>query len=412
MTAPSVLLLIPASSYRTHDFLEAAHALDLEVHVGTDQPQVLAEVVPDRTLVLNFGAVEAALQAITELHAQNPLSLVFGVDDESVELAAQANQRLRLPHNSPESVSLTRDKFRMRQRLAQAGLASPGFQRFSVAANPETLIEAIRYPCVLKPTFLAASQGVIRADAPGEFLAAFRTLQELLADRELRERGGERAEWLLVEDYLPGSEVSLEGVLNEGWLQTLALFDKPDPLEGPTFAETLYVSPSRLPEAVQQRVRKEVEQTVQALGLTTGPVHAEARIHQGKVWMLECAARTIGGLCSRMLAFSGGMSLEELILRHALGRDVQATQTTSRACGALMLPIPKSGTLRSIEDWEAVRAIPGVVEAVQSLPNETAVRPLPHDARYLGFVLARGETPEAVETTLREAWEQLRIEIT
>ena len=128
--------------------------------------------------------------------------------------------------------------------------------------------------------------------------------------------------------------------------------------------------------------------------------------------MLECAARTIGGLCSRMLAFSGGMSLEELILRHTLGRDVQATQTTSRACGALMLPIPKSGTLRSIEDWEVVRAIPGVVEAVQSLPNETAVRPLPHDARYLGFVLARGETPEAVETTLREAWEQLRIEIT
>ena len=394
MTAPAVLLLIPASSYRTHDFLEAAHALDLEVHVGTDQPQVLAELVPERTLVLDFGETEISLTAISELHSRHPLRVVLGVDDESVELAAQANQRLRIPHNSPTSVSLTRDKFRMRQCLAKAGLASPGFQRFSVASDPETLRASIRYPCVLKPTFLAASQGVLRANAPDEFSTAFRTLQEMLADPELRKRGGERAKWVLVEDYLPGREVSLEGVLTDGRLQTLALFDKPDPLTGPTFAEMLYVAPSRLPEAVQQRIRKEVEQTAQALGLTTGPVHAEARIHQGKVWMLECAARTIGGLCSRMLAFSGGMSLETLILRHAL-----------------MLPIPKDGTLHTIVGWDAVREISGVLEAVQSLPNGTTVRALPHDARYLGFVLVREKTPAAVEAALRKAWTQLQIEI-
>ena len=411
MTAPAVLLLIPASSYRTHDFLEAAHALDLEVHVGTDQPQVLAELVPERTLVLDFGETEISLTAISELHSRHPLRVVLGVDDESVELAAQANQRLRIPHNSPTSVSLTRDKFRMRQCLAKAGLASPGFQRFPVASDPETLRASIRYPCVLKPTFLAASQGVLRADAPDEFSTAFRTLQEMLADPELRKRGGERAKWVLVEDYLPGREVSLEGVLTDGRLQTLALFDKPDPLTGPTFAETLYVAPSRLPEAVQQRIRKEVEQTAQALGLTTGPVHAEARIHQGKVWMLECAARTIGGLCSRMLAFSGGMSLETLILRHALGRDMQTAQTTSHACGALMLPIPKDGTLHNIVGWDAVREISGVLEAVQSLPNGTTVRALPHDARYLGFVLVREKTPAAVEAALRKAWTQLQIEI-
>ena len=411
MTTPVVLLLIPASSYRTHDFLEAAHALDLEVQVGTDQSQVLAEVVPDRTLVLDFFEAEIALAAIAELHSRHPLSVVLGVDDESVELAAQANQRLRIPHNSPTSVSLTRDKFWMRQCLAKAGLASPGFQRFSVASDPETLRDSIRYPCVLKPTFLAASQGVIRADAPGEFNTAFRSLQELLADPELQKRGGERAKWVLVEDYLPGLEVSLEGVLTDGCLQTLALFDKPDPLTGPTFAETLYVAPSRLPETVQQCVRKAVEQTAQALGLTTGPVHAEARVHQGKVWMLECAARTIGGLCSRMLAFSGGMSLEALILRHALGRDIQTAQTISNACGVLMLPVPKDGTLHTIAGWDTVREISGVEAAVQSLPNGTAVRTLPHDARYLGFVLVREKTPAAVETTLREAWTQLQVEI-
>ena len=411
MTTPAVLLLIPASSYRTHDFLEAAHALDLEVQVGTDQSQVLAEVVPDRTLVLDFFEAEIALAAIAELHSRHPLSVVLGVDDESVELAAQANQRLRIPHNSPTSVSLTRDKFGMRQCLAKAGLASPGFQRFSVASDPETLRDSIRYPCVLKPTFLAASQGVIRADAPGEFNTAFRSLQELLADPELQKRGGERAKWVLVEDYLPGLEVSLEGVLTDGCLQTLALFDKPDPLTGPTFAETLYVAPSRLPETVQQCVRKAVEQTAQALGLTTGPVHAEARVHQGKVWMLECAARTIGGLCSRMLAFSGGMSLEALILRHALGRDIQTAQTISNACGVLMLPVPKDGTLHTIAGWDTVREISGVEAAVQSLPNGTAVRTLPHDARYLGFVLEREKTPAAVETTLREAWTQLQVEI-
>ncbi|MDP7156875.1 MAG: ATP-grasp domain-containing protein, partial [SAR324 cluster bacterium] len=366
---------------------------------------------PDRTLVLDFFEAEIALAAIAELHSRHPLSVVLGVDDESVELAAQANQRLRIPHNSPTSVSLTRDKFGMRQCLAKAGLASPGFQRFSVASDPETLRDSIRYPCVLKPTFLAASQGVIRADAPGEFNTAFRSLQELLADPELQKRGGERAKWVLVEDYLPGLEVSLEGVLTDGCLQTLALFDKPDPLTGPTFAETLYVAPSRLPETVQQCVRKAVEQTAQALGLTTGPVHAEARVHQGKVWMLECAARTIGGLCSRMLAFSGGMSLEALILRHALGRDIQTAQTISNACGALMLPVPKDGTLHTIAGWDTVREISGVEAAVQSLPNGTAVRTLPHDARYLGFVLVREKTPAAVETTLREAWTQLQVEI-
>lgn len=411
MRIPVVLLLIPASSYRTHDFLEAAHALGLEVHVGTDQPQVLAEVVPEQTLVLDFGDTESAGAAIAELHTRHPFSVVLGVDDESVELAAQASQCLGLPHNSPESVALTRDKFRMRQCLASAGLASPNFQRFPVASDPETLLDSIRYPCVLKPLFLAGSQGVMRADSPDGFCAAFRTLQELLAAPELQKRGGERAGWVLVEDYLPGREVSLEGVLTHGRLQTLALFDKPDPLEGPIFAETLYVSPSRLPQALQQRIQAVVEQTAQALGLTTGPVHAEARVHQGNVWMLECAARTIGGLCARMLAFSGGMSLEELILRHALGRNIQTAQTTANACGALMLPIPKSGTLQGIEGWEAVREISGVLEAVPSLPNGTEVRPLPHDARYLGFVLVRGTTPEAVEATLREAWAQLRIEI-
>src|SRR5258705_5865076 len=253
-----------------------------------------------------------------------PLRAVVGVEDATTFLAAMASEALGLPHNPVESVRATRDKHRMREILRAAHVPVPQFLRCSVAEDPMETARRVAYPCVLKPLFLSASRGVIRADRPEEFVAAFLRVKTLLSLPEVARKGGESARWILAESYIHGSEVALEGLLVGGALRELALFDKPEPLEGPFFEETIYVTPSRLPQAVRREIFACAARTASALGLREGPIHAELRINAEGVWPLEVAARSIGGLCSRTLRFGAGVSLEELILRHALGTNLNS----------------------------------------------------------------------------------------
>ena len=406
-----LLLLMSTTTYRAGAFLEAAQRLGVPAVVGSDHPQVLEAANPAGHLTIDFGAPEEAAQAIVAFARGVPIRAVIAADDDGVVLASRAAAALGLPHNPVGAVAAARNKLQMREVLAKAGLPSPRFAAFSIEENPERVARRVTFPCVLKPLFLSASRGVIRANDPADFVAAFRRIEAILRRPEVAAQGGAPARRILVERYLPGIEVALEGLLTKGELRVLALFDKPDPLEGPFFEETIYVTPSRMPATAQESIVACAAAAVAALGLTHGPVHAELRWNEEGPWILEIAPRSIGGLCSRVLRFGAGISLEELLLRHALGSDVDSLAREERAAGVMMVPIPRAGILSEVRGQEEARAVPGVEEILLTIPVGQPVVPLPEGSRYLGFIFARDDSPERVEAALREAHRRLTFTI-
>ena len=405
-----VLLLVPTTSYRIGDFLLAAERLGVAVAVGSDQRQVLEQYSKGRTVTLDFVDVDRGVAQIVGFSRDHPLAAIVGVDEETTLLSAVASQALGLKHSTPESVKASGNKHRFRTRLANSGLLAPRFTLFSVGDDPVQAGRRTSYPVVLKPLALAASRGVIRADDPKQFAAAFRRIRAILDQRQ-GQGHGEARRHILAEEYVPGDEVALEGLLEEGHLTVLALFDKPDPLEGPFFEETLYVTPSRLPDDVQDTIAETVTRAVATLGLREGPIHAEMRVNEKGVWLIEVAARSIGGFCSRALRFGPHGRLEDLILRHALGLPVPAVELERPASGAMMIPIPAAGVLRRVSGIEAARALANVDGVTISVPLGETLVPLPEGNRYLGFIFASGDTPESVEAALRRAHRQLEFTV-
>ena len=400
-----VLLLMTTRTYRAWAFLEAARRLGVDVVVGSEQHRSPASRSRHTTLTLDFGRPTQVVRRILAFAEDHPLDAVVGVDDDTTILAALAAAALGLPHNSVESVLATRDKYRMRRLLASAGLPSPRFKRLSTAVDPAVVARRAPYPCVLKPVALSGSRGVIRANAPDEFVDAFRRIVAML------EADGTGHRHLLLETFLPGPEVALEGLLTGGKLRVLALFDKPDPLDGPYFEETLYVTPSRLPTTVQEAVAAATSRAAEALGLREGPLHAELRLGEGGPYIIEVAARSIGGLCSSILRFGTNVTLEELIVHHALGAEDRTLEREWRAAGVMMLPIPHAGIFRAFCGREEALCVPGIEEVAITMPLGQCVVPLPEGDRYLGFIFARGETSADVEAALREAHRHLELVI-
>lgn len=409
---PRLLLLMSTTTYRAHDFLAAAQRLGIDAVIGSDQQQVLAELTPGRTLTLDFLQPAEETQKIVAFARQRPLDAIVAVDDDGALLAAMASELLDLPHNASDAVAAARNKYLTRHVLAQADLPSPSFWCFPIDAEALSIAREICFPCVVKPLFLSASRGVIRANDSAQFVAAFERVKALLNTPEIAQRGGALAQQILVETFIPGQEVALEGLLIGGELKVLALFDKPDPLDGPFFEETLYITPSRLPADVQTAIAMRSAQAAEALDLRTGPIHAELRLHEADAWVLEVAPRSIGGLCSRTLRFGAGLSLEELILQQALGIDPTQQAREQLASGVMMLPIPQGGILRAVHGQEAARNTPGIEELDITVPLGQEVIPLPEGDRYLGFLFARAATPAAVEAALRDAHRHLNIVIT
>lgn len=392
-----VLLLLPTATYRAPDFLAAAEALDAEVVVASDRQQALVGVMGDRAVRVNLQRpAEAADDLVAHTH-RTPVDAIVAVDDQGVDVAALAAARLGLAHNPPEAVAATRNKAQLRRIWEEAGLRQPDFAVAGADDDVAALVERVGAPCVVKPVSLSASRGVIRAENPAEGATAAARTRAILAEE------GQKDAPLLVESYVAGDELAVEGLLSSGELSTLAVFDKPDPLEGPYFEETIFVTPSRLDPVTQKAVRTAVEDAAAALGLVEGPLHAEVRVGEDGVWLLELAARSIGGLCARTLRFGAGISLEEVILRHALGLPLEDLSRPEAASGVMMLPIPRAGRLVEVRGQDAATLVPGVVGLDISVNPGSHVRPLPEGDRYLGFLFARGETPEGVADTLRIA---------
>jgi biotin carboxylase len=406
-----VLILVTTASYRAGAFLDAARSLGVEAVVGTDQPQSLAGLNPAGHLVLDYASTGRAVEAIRAFAQRHPLDAVVAADDEGVAIAAAAARALGCPHHSPPAARAARDKRATRETLARAGIPSPRFRCLATGADPRGAARRAAYPCVLKPLFLSASRGVIRADDAAGFLAAFHRIEALLARPEVAAAGGPLAREILVEDYVPGVEVALEGLVSRGRLRPLAIFDKPDPLVGPYFEESIYVTPSRLPAAAREEIVSTTARAAAALGLAEGPVHAELRWNERGAWPLEIAPRSIGGLCSRALRFGDGVSLESLILRHALGMATESLAREPLASGVMMIPIPRGGELRAVRGIDAARGVARVEEIRITVPVGQALVPPPEGDRYLGFIFARGQEPAEVEAALRAAHGLLEFEI-
>ena len=402
-----VLLLVPSASYRASDFLEAARALDLQVIIGCNEPLVLG--ADGASVQICLEDPDAAAEQIVALDGKSPLDAVVAVDDQGTAVAARAAQRLGLRSNSPEAVAATRDKLRMRLSLHGAEVSQPGFAALppnAGAAELARLAGTVGLPLVVKPTSLSGSQGVIRADTVEQALAAAERTRSIAL-----KAGAPPEQPLLLEEFVPGPEVALEGVLTDGELTVLAVFDKPDPLEGPFFEETIYVTPSRLKAGDLRAVTMTTQAATRALKLRQGPIHAELRVREGRAWVIEVAARSIGGLCSRTLSFGTGMSLEYLILAHALGRPVASLKRATGAAGVLMLPISTGGILAEVAGRERALALKGVVGIEVTIAPGRRLVPLPEGNRYLGFVFARGEKPEEVEACLRGALALLEVRL-
>ncbi len=382
--------------------------------MGADDAPVLGE--GDRTVAVPLADVEASLHTIDELDRRRGIDAVVAVDDRGVVVAAEAGARLGFPHSPPDAVAATRDKAEMRRRLAAGEVSQPRFG---------TTAAQVGFPCVVKPTGLSGSQGVIRCNNPAELTAARERIAQF---------------WdgpLIIEEYVPGTEVALEGLLRDGVLEVLAVFDKPDALEGPYFEETIYVTPSRLPAATLSAVATASERAARALGLTEGPVHAEVRISnetvskaavgrppspghpidrgrssEVRIWVIEVAARSIGGLCARTLRFGAGISLEEVILRHALGMSLDGLAREQTAAGVMMLPIARGGVLEDVRGRDDALAVGGIVGLEITVPIGRTINPLPEGDRYLGFLFARADTPAEVEAALRAAAAHIDMVIT
>ncbi len=415
MTAPRLLLLAPTQSYRTDDFLAAAARLGVPVVVGTDRCHCIEETFGEEQGLwsLDYRKPEHAAEQIAEAARREPVGGIVPVNETTAVIAALAARRLGLPWNPPEAALRTADKGAQRSRLAEAGLPVPSFHAFRLDEDPARAAEAVGYPCVLKPVGLSASRGVIRADDPDGFVAAWRRIERILrAARTERRAAGEGAgRTLLVESFVPGAEVAVEGLLRGGALELLALFDKPDPLDGPYFEETIYVTPSRHPAPLRAEVERLTGEACRALGLAEGPVHAELRLSPSGPVILEVAARSIGGLCARTLRFGAGISLEELLVCHALRLPIASLRRERRAAGVMMIPIPRAGTLHGVAGVEEARAVAGVEDVVVTAQPGREVAPLPEGDSYFGFIFARGEAPAEVEAALREAHARLRIDI-
>ena len=377
--------------------MAAAGALGVDVVVGSEFRQAMAAAMGDRSIVVPLADPDAAVAAIVALHDRSPLDAVVAVDDQGVLIAARAGERLGLKHNPPDAVAATRDKLAMRTRLAATGIRQPDWRAARSSAEVREAAQEIGPPVVVKPLSLSASRGVIRADDPVQAEGAARRIEAILDEEGSDDRR------LLVERFVPGAEVAVEAILRGGILQVLAIFDKPDPLDGPYFEETIYVTPSRHSESLQARILESAARAASGLGLVEGPVHAELRLPPGEEpVVLELAARSIGGLCARSLRFGLGVSLEQIILAHALDLEVD-TRRESVASGVMMLPISEAGVLQEVKGQEAARAVAGIVGLELTVNPGRPVRPLPEADRYLGFLFAKAATPAEVEAALRAA---------
>lgn len=406
-TRDRVLVIAPHGSYRTAPFITAAKKLNVDVLIASQgEHSIVSDYV--QGLHVDFSNAEHAIETILGEANQSKFSGIIGTDDVTTELAAKVAEKLSLPHNDPQAVKVAQRKDLARLILRKSNLKIPLFDLLNTKKSlPEQNI-TVNFPAVIKPVALSASRGVIRVNDNKELEQAVKRVSQMLsAELHLKD---EVKNTLLLEEFIPGKEIAIEGMLHHGELDVLAVFDKPDPLDGPFFEETYYITPTSYSEEIQKEIKQTVLASCLAYGLKEGPIHAECRINKNGVWILEVAARTIGGMCGRLLSLGTGHSLEELVLLHAMGKRVEIKKLDS-AAGVLMIPIPKAGILKRVEGLLQAQRIPFINDVTIDVREGYELTPLPEGNSYLGFIFAEAPTVAEAEQALRDAHDCLNIVI-
>ena len=409
-----VLLISTTTGYQTRSFSEAAQRLGVDLVFATDRCHRLEDPWRDKAIPVRFHEEEAFVRAVREENQRCPFDGLLALGDRPAVFVALANEALGLSGHPPLAARRSGNKLETRKRFADAGLPCPVFREMSLESALEPALAEREFPCVVKPLALSGSRGVIRVDNPGELASAIRRLRRLLARADILQRRHRDDSKLVLESFIPGLEYAVEGVIEHGVLRVLALFDKPDPLNGPYFEESIYVTPSVAPVQTQRRIEQAVSGAVQALGLHHGPVHAECRVNDQGVFVLEVAARPIGGLCAKTLRFvgrGGVVSFEELLLRHSLGESMSRYRRETAASAVMMIPIPREGVYRRTDQIASASAVPGVVDLVITAKADQRLEPLPEGASYLGFIFARAREVADAVTAVRESHALLKIVI-
>lgn len=409
-----IVIFSATTGYQLRAFDAAAGRLGIDLRLATDRCSVLDDPWRDHAVPVRFHDPEASLFGLVENLGAAPVHGVIAVGDRPTVLAARLAERYGIPWHPPAAADACRHKATTRARLAAAGLPAPWFEVVQVD-RPERLPADVRFPCVVKPVALSGSRGVMRADSPAELAACLSRLRRILETADVRAMRDGEAGTAIIEGFIPGREFAVEGVIDHGRVHRLAVFDKPDPLDGPFFEETIYVTPSSASSETLTAIDATVAQACRALGLWHGPFHAECRVSGLQVFVLEVAARPIGGLCARALRFSqvgaGDVGLEELLLRHAAGLPWRDRALVSGASGVMMIPIPAAGVFRGLDGEAEALAVPGVTDLQVTAKLEQMLLPLPEGATYLGFLFAEGSSPREVERTLRLAHARLRVRL-
>ena len=402
-----VLVIAPHGSYRTSSFIKAANKLNVDVLIASQgEHSIVSDYV--QGLHLDFQNENQAIETILTEAKKRPFSGIIGTDDVTTELAARVAGKLNLPHNNPQAVKIAQRKDLARLSLKEAGVKIPQFDLLTTTKPIKEQSIHTRYPAVIKPVALSASRGVIRVNNKQELEQAIERISKMLLEE--RQIDKNIREILLLEEFIPGKEVAIEAMLHNGELDVLAIFDKPDPLDGPFFEETYYLTPTSFSEKIQQEIKQTVLESCLAYGLKEGPIHAECRINEKGVWILEVAARTIGGMCGRLLSLGTGHSLEELVLLHAMGKRVEV-KTIESAAGVLMIPIPKAGILKRVEGLLNAQRVPYINDVTIEVREGYELTPLPEGNSYLGFIFAEAPTVKEAEKALRDAHDCLNIVI-
>jgi biotin carboxylase len=409
-----VLLLATTTGYQLRSFGDAARAVGASLILATDRCDQLEDPWSDAAIAVRFAEDADAVAASVAACVRAQPDAILAVGDRPTALAARVNAVLGRPGNPVSAAVRSRNKLQAREAFRAAGLPVPEFQVVSLHEDPMALAAETTYPAVLKPLALSASRGVMRVDTGTEFVDRFERLRELMTSPEIRIERDAAHDAALIESFIAGDEYAIEGVLTRGEFQPFAIFDKPEPLDGPFFEESIYVTPSRQPADIQDAIVSAVARAAAALELHHGPIHAECRVNPSGVYVLEVAARPIGGLCARALRFESAtalMSFEEVLLRHALGDDLRSCRRESAASGVMMIPIPRRGVLRAVHGIEAARTVAGVDDVRITAKEDTVLVPLPEGHSYLGFIFARAGDAGAVERALRDAHAKLRFVI-
>jgi biotin carboxylase len=480
-----VLILATTTGYQTRAFGEAAERLGVELVFATDRCHLIEDPWQDGAVAIRFYDQDASVAAILAAAADRPIDGIVVVGDRPAVIAAGAAQALGIPWHPPDAAAIAIHKLRTRERLRAAGLPVPWWHAFSLSdrsslpaavtqiagaqslQSPNSPIPSLQspqsptpnpqsppFPCVLKPAALSGSRGVMRADNADQLSAAVDRLRTLMQSPDVRAERNEAHDTALVEGFIPGREYAIEALMHHGALHVLAIFDKPDPLDGPFFEETIYLTPSTAAEPDQRALVDAVTRAAAAIGLRHGPVHAECRLNANGVFVLEVAPRPIGGLCARALRFApisddairpitsrqfpqspqslqspqsptstpqspqsptpnpqSPIPFEELLLRHALGDAVETWRREDDASGVMMIPIPRRGIYRGVDGVDAARAVPHVDDVRITAKPDQLLIPLPEGASYLGFVFARAAHRGDVERALRDAHARLTFHI-